>query len=387
MKVSLVLFLFLFSINLFPQNWPEAVEKWSFPQKVVNDGLYPHITPDGNRLYFLSYGGYNYIDRTDTGWSERHLLGPQINGFVSKRKIVLSPDEKTLFFTATYDIRIYRSFWDDSLSDWGPASLILDNGFNSGYFSWEVGNFLNDSTMIVLFGDDIYISYFDYSTSLWSKPARYPDENIYLTAEWGCWMSPDRKKFYFSRETYSPDRGIDLFVGYKNDSTIFYNSPKTLNISIVMDSLYKIGEINGNHEVWPTLTADGKTMFFQTNYDSGKFCVYESRMLIDENGDTVVTGIDISQEPDQPDEFYLYPSYPNPFNSSTIIKYSLKSTADVDIKLYDILGRFIKNIYSGEKKGGLHTHQIETSGLSSGSYIVSVQTIHGRKQQKILLIK
>lgn len=225
MKSLLIIFFFFFSVNLFSQNWPEAKEKWSFPKKVV-EGKYPYITPDGKRLYYL-YGGYYYIDKTDTGWSAPHLINSNINGFNFKRKIVLTPDEKTLFFTATEDHLIYRSFWNDSINDWGPANLILENGFNSGHLSWHMGNFLNDSTMIVLYGDDLYISFFNFDTKLWSTPVKYPDASLTLRASWGGWVSPNKKKFYFSRETYSPDRGNDIHVGYKNDSSIYYSSPLT----------------------------------------------------------------------------------------------------------------------------------------------------------------
>ena len=40
-----------------------------------------------------------------------------------------------------------------------------------------------------------------------------------------------------------------------------------------------------------------------------------------------------------PEEFVLYQSYPNPFNPSTTIKYSLPNSDNVSLKVFDILGR------------------------------------------------
>lgn len=128
-------------------------------------------------------------------------------------------------------------------------------------------------------------------------------------------------------------------------------------------------------------------MFFQTNYDTLNFSIYESKMLIDENGDTVTTRVDDSESFNFPNDFYLYPSYPNPFNSTTTIKYSLAKEAFIEIKLYDILGKLIKYIYKGEQKGGTYSHQIKLDDLSSGTYIISLLTNHSSHQQKISLIK
>ncbi|HZW39578.1 MAG TPA: T9SS type A sorting domain-containing protein [Ignavibacteriaceae bacterium] len=382
MKSLLIIFLVFLSVNLFSQNWPEAIEKWSFPKKVV-EGKYPYITPDGKRLYYL-YGGYYYIDKTDTGWSAPHLINSNINGFNFKRKIVLTPDEKTLFFTATEDHLIYRSFWNDSINDWGPANLILENGFNSGHLSWHMGNFLNDSTMIVLYGDEVNISYLN-ENGLWSQPGRYPTNSYYLMASWGCWISPIKNKFYFSEETYSYNRGADIIVDYKtSDST--YGNPHTLNISFIMDSLYKLGEIKGNNESWPYLTADGKTMYFETSYDSGRFTIYESKMLIDENGDTVATGVETSQN-GLPNDFYLYPSYPNPFNHSTTISFSLPSSGFTTLKVYDILGNEIVTLVNEDKQPGSYTVEFNASNLSSGVYFYTLTSGSFTMNKKMILMK
>ncbi|NUN68356.1 MAG: T9SS type A sorting domain-containing protein [Bacteroidetes bacterium] len=83
----------------------------------------------------------------------------------------------------------------------------------------------------------------------------------------------------------------------------------------------------------------------------------------------------------------VFPPYPNPFNNSSIIKFSLAYDEDVNISLYDITGRFIKNIVSQPMKHGIHSVKIDADDLSAGLYIGKVTT--GRKNDfiKLNLIK
>jgi hypothetical protein len=385
MKYFIVLVIFSLSFA-HAQPFSEAVEKWTMPVKVDTNAWYPYVTPDGNKLFFKGYGGYNYIEKTETGWSERTRLGNQINGYNFLRKIVLSPDEKTLYFTATQDIWIYRSFWVDSLNDWGPASLLTDNGINSGMGAWYVTGFLNDTTMILETAGEGLISYFDSSSGLWSTPVNYPVECCPIYSEWGISILPNRKKVYPAVESFDLNRGIDIFVRYLMDSTYYFRY--SLNFSIIMDSLYDLGEVKGNNELYPYLTADGKTMYFMANYDSSTvYNVYESKMYIDENGDSVLTSVNENISEQIPGDFYLYPPFPNPFNSSVTVRYQIDKPAFIKIKLYDILGNEIKTIFNDEQKGGLHTHQINMDGLSSGTYLLSVHTSLGTSYKKLLLIK
>jgi hypothetical protein len=357
------------------------------PVKVDTNAWYPYVTPDGSKLFFMGYNGYNYIEKTETGWSERTRLGDQINFTNYLRKIVLSPDEKTLYFTATPEILIYNSFWVDSLSDWGPASLLTDNGINSGIGAWYVSSFLDDTTMILETLGEGLISYFDSSSGLWSTPVHFPVNCCRIYSDWGIWIQPDRKKIYPAVEDYTLNRGIDICVNFSRDT--LYSYRYSLNICIIMDSLYDLGEVKGNNELYPYLTADGKTMYFMANYDSSTvYNIYESRMYIDENGDSVLTTVDESDIPEQiPGEFYLYPPFPNPFNSSVTIRYEIKEPSLIKIKLYDILGNELKTVFNDDKEGGSHTHHINMEGLSSGTYFLSVHTNSGSSYKKLSLIK
>tara|TARA_Y100001934_G_scaffold217399_1_gene258125 strand:- start:3 stop:1385 length:1383 start_codon:yes stop_codon:yes gene_type:complete len=52
----------------------------------------------------------------------------------------------------------------------------------------------------------------------------------------------------------------------------------------------------------------------------------------------------VTHRDDRPTRFRLFPNFPNPFNANTVIRYSLRTPADVDLVIYDILGRKIRSL-------------------------------------------
>ncbi len=77
---------------------------------------------------------------------------------------------------------------------------------------------------------------------------------------------------------------------------------------------------------------------------------------------------DIKEE-NLPAEFKLYQNYPNPFNPNTIIEFSLTVKSRVDLKVYDMLGREITTITSGNYNAGSYKFNFDASKLASGMYI------------------
>lgn len=71
-----------------------------------------------------------------------------------------------------------------------------------------------------------------------------------------------------------------------------------------------------------------------------------------------------------PSVISLEQNYPNPFNPSTNINYSLNETGAVSLEVYDIMGRKVATLLSGEvKAAGTHTVSFDASSLASGMYV------------------
>jgi len=93
-----------------------------------------------------------------------------------------------------------------------------------------------------------------------------------------------------------------------------------------------------------------------------------------------------------PDEFVLYQNYPNPFNPSTTIQYDLPVSTNVQLKIYDILGREVRTIINEFQQPGKKTYQWDGkdnrgSIASSGVYFYQLQASEFLQTKKLMLLK
>ena len=88
-----------------------------------------------------------------------------------------------------------------------------------------------------------------------------------------------------------------------------------------------------------------------------------------------------------PEKVHLHQNFPNPFNPSTQIEFTLPAADIVNITVYDILGREVK-VLTNEKLGsGSHQISFNATNLSSGVYIYRLQTSTTVISKKMTLIK
>jgi len=79
--------------------------------------------------------------------------------------------------------------------------------------------------------------------------------------------------------------------------------------------------------------------------------------------------------------------YPNPFNPSTEIHYSIEKTTNVTISIYDINGRLIVNLVDQIQLEGNHLTKWTPDNLSSGIYLVKLVADNYIMTKKIILLK
>src|SRR5690606_4029895 len=88
----------------------------------------------------------------------------------------------------------------------------------------------------------------------------------------------------------------------------------------------------------------------------------------------------INEITENPENYILYKNYPNPFNPSTTIKFSVSDNSFVSIKVYNILGKEIKLLLKENLPAGEHYIQWEGkdndgNSLSSGIYFIQMKAI------------
>ena len=88
-----------------------------------------------------------------------------------------------------------------------------------------------------------------------------------------------------------------------------------------------------------------------------------------------------------PSSYSLDKAYPNPFNPTTTVGFSLSSAAYVDVTVYDITGRVIENLVGEYKSEGPHKVVWNASNMASGVYFVQLNVDGFTDTQKLMLIK
>ncbi|MEX0609570.1 MAG: T9SS type A sorting domain-containing protein [Balneolaceae bacterium] len=86
--------------------------------------------------------------------------------------------------------------------------------------------------------------------------------------------------------------------------------------------------------------------------------------------------------------YELFQNYPNPFNPSTVISYQLPVNSEVQLEIFDLMGRKVATLLDGEMKpAGKYDITFDARRLASGMYIYRLKAGNFRVIKKLTLIK
>lgn len=88
-----------------------------------------------------------------------------------------------------------------------------------------------------------------------------------------------------------------------------------------------------------------------------------------------------------PNEYLLTQNYPNPFNPTTNITFNLPQKSEVSIKVFNMLGKEIKELVNEVKDVGIYSVEFNANNLPSGVYYYSLKTNNYTQTKKMLLVK
>jgi hypothetical protein len=83
----------------------------------------------------------------------------------------------------------------------------------------------------------------------------------------------------------------------------------------------------------------------------------------------------------------LAQNFPNPFNPSTRIGYSVARAGHVSLKVFDLLGREIASLIEGEQERGIHSVEWDGAGHAGGIYFYRLRCGSYSDTKRMLLIK
>ncbi len=85
--------------------------------------------------------------------------------------------------------------------------------------------------------------------------------------------------------------------------------------------------------------------------------------------------------------FILNPAYPNPFNATTTLSYTLPRRMDVELSVWDATGRKISVLDRGRRGGGEYRLHWRAEGLSSGVYFIKLKSGGREDIRKVSLVR
>lgn len=322
----------------------------------------PHKTTDGGNnwvqqsitiiwnsddVYFSNidlgwFGKYSSINNSLFKTTDSGINWNPIPEVIGARKFYFFPDPIhwiIIGFSRYYITNDFGNNWLEFTED-VPTGLVSFSAptNNLGFFVGNLG-------LILRYDDTTYIP-----VELNSFSANVVDNKVILN--WSTSSELNNRGFEVKRSTYKTDWEIIDFIEGNGTTTEISNYTFTDNL----------------------IENNSPKLFYKLKQ-------------IDFDGSYVYSNI-IEVEVGSPTEFYLSQNYPNPFNPETNIDYIIQEETLVNISLYDITGRKIKELLNEKKQPGYYTIKLKGGELSSGIYFYRMATGSGYTAvKKITLIK
>ncbi len=88
-----------------------------------------------------------------------------------------------------------------------------------------------------------------------------------------------------------------------------------------------------------------------------------------------------------PEKFELHQNYPNPFNPSTTIRFDVRTSGNVSLKVFDVLGREVAVLADEYLRAGSYERVFEASNLSSGVYFYTLRAGEFEKTLRMVVVR
>jgi len=187
---------------------------------------------------------------------------------------------------------------------------------------------------------------------------------------------------------------VNLTLQYDDGTHGVYeeNFPDALNISNNSTAILKYDNDKiaavAKTGVFPGGSKAGAIIYmgfpFETIYDKSQQIALAGGIL--EYFELMATGIR-NNESNIAKSFTLYDNYPNPFNPSTTFAFAIPSAGDVNIAVYDLLGRKVSNLVRENLPAGEHRINYDGMHLASGTYLYIIRWKDHQVRGKMKLVK
>ncbi len=193
-------------------------------------------------------------------------------------------------------------------------------------------------------------------------------------------------------------------ISWPAEIKIYYTAEDLARSGVLESELLGIYYWDSDYEVWRLYSGSGADDFDRGTSTTGidtRNAYIENReyegfawtsayhltaMRIGTEIDTLASEV-WESIPLNPWSYRLYQNYPNPFNPATVISWQLAVGSQVELAVYNLLGKKVATLVSKKMNPGIHTYTFNGKNLASGVYYYQLVAGAYREVKKMVLLK
>ena len=184
-------------------------------------------------------------------------------------------------------------------------------------------------------------------------------------------------------QAYAQDSTVILEWGAVEQDLQFYRLERSTSATFnenVVENFLTTNTFTDTDLEWDT------EYFYRVSANVGYYTDYSNTVSL------TLESLDIENSSNLPESFIVHQNFPNPFNPVTTLSYQLPKEGNVQVVIYDMAGRIVKNLILEHQSAGYKTIKWNATNnnghpVSAGLYIYTVSTRDLKQSRKMLFLK
>lgn len=350
---------------------------WHFPEGTrklkVTD-----ITASDSILFFVRWKTLYYSLDGISNWITKSFMPVCISLVAANYTLYGGMFEESNWYDLHYSRNFGTSWTPKPYLDLHLAKIYYlnrdphENIYFLGYSMWEYVNYIflstDDGNTFTEFNQG-----FSPQTDFWPYSiASDPNNNLYLSTSEGIYFRGASDTIWTFRGLY----GKNIVASAVDSAGILY--------TVADNQIYYSDNLGFSYTPFNDgLPVSGVSSIFYCNSSKSLF-VGANEGVFKRSRPNITSVKSIEQE--MPQQFNIS-SYPNPFNSSAVISFSLPERSFTKISLYNSIGEKVKDLLKIEKEAGNHQLTFDAADLPSGIYFCRMDSEKFTQTIKLVLVK
>jgi hypothetical protein len=270
----------------------------------------------------------------------------------------------------------YTAISQNSVTVYPNNNLPTSDGFYKVFNRWSDGSTASSKVVTPTTHTTVTALYRLKPTNAYKNMAYTGSVGDYITVTWNDHPSSGVSQYRIYRKVKDGSVwGAEVLLATVNSGVGTYTDFSYVYTAGYTDDMLQ-------YDVRAVYTGDDNGTPYTTYADPGFVLVYGTPDASKQKTDNVATK-NIETAPTE----YSLGSYPNPFNPTTVIRYTMPEAGQVSLKVYNILSQEVANLVESNQSAGVHQVNFNASHLPTGIYIARLQAGAKVMTAKLQLVK